>query len=151
MRLVVQRVADAAVKVDGDIVGQIGLGLLIFVGIGKADTEKDVEYLANKTVELRIFEDTHGKQNLSLLDINGKALIVSQFTLYGDIRRGRRPSYDDAADPLLAEPLYKSFVERMRQRGVRVETGRFRTMMQVTSTNIGPVTLICESDKLKEK
>ena len=145
MRAVVQRVAEARVDIDGSTVGAIGRGLLILLGVGKADESKDAEYLARKIVELRIFEDEAGKMNRSLLDIGGEALIVSQFTLWGDCRKGRRPSFIEAAPPELAVPLYEEFVSLVADRGVTTATGRFGEMMQVHLVNDGPVTLILES------
>lgn len=145
MRVVVQRVSSARVEVDGTVVGAIGPGLLVLLGIGKWDTESDCEYLAGKIIDLRVFEDEAGKMNRSLIDCRGALLIVSQFTLYGDCRKGRRPSYDDAASPEIAVALYEHFVAAARSRGVKVETGIFQAKMAVNLVNDGPVTLILDS------
>jgi len=142
MRIVLQRVSQASVTVDGNIVGQIGRGVLLLVGVGKGDTEKDSVYLAEKIVNLRVFPDETGKMNLSLLDIGGSALVVSQFTLYGDCSKGRRPGFDGAAPPELARQLYEHFVGRIRAAGVKVETGVFQASMTVSLVNEGPVTFI---------
>lgn len=147
MRAVVQRVSRAKVTVDGWIAGEIGLGLLVLLGVGNADTETDVNYLADKVVGLRIFEDADGKMNLSVIDVGGSVLAVSQFTLYGDVRRGKRPSFDAAAPPDTARRLYELFVERIRAGGLRCETGRFQEMMQVELINEGPVTILLDSNK----
>jgi D-tyrosyl-tRNA(Tyr) deacylase len=128
-------------------VGEIGQGLLVLLGVGRGDTEADAAYLAEKIVHLRIFEDAEGKMNRSLLDIGGEMLVVSQFTLYGDCRRGRRPSYSEAAPPEHARALYEYFVERARQYGPRVETGIFQEMMDVELVNVGPVTVLLDSRK----
>ncbi|MCB9438525.1 MAG: D-tyrosyl-tRNA(Tyr) deacylase [Anaerolineales bacterium] len=145
MRAVIQRVQHGSVTVEGQVIGAIEQGLVILLGIGHLDTETEAAWLANKIAGLRIFEDTNGKFNLSLLDIGGGALVVSQFTLYGDIERGRRPSFTDAADPKLAEPLVARFVELLREAGVaQVETGQFAAKMLVEIQNDGPVTLILE-------
>ncbi|MBI2487698.1 MAG: D-tyrosyl-tRNA(Tyr) deacylase [Deltaproteobacteria bacterium] len=147
MRAVVQRVKEAKVEIDGEVVGKIGAGLLVLVGVGKDDTEKDVEYVTEKVLGLRIFEDDLGKMNLSIKDVGGEILAVSQFTLYGDCRKGRRPSFDGVAPPDVAERLYGLFVEEIRKRGVKVETGRFRTIMDVHIINSGPVTILLDSKK----
>jgi D-tyrosyl-tRNA(Tyr) deacylase len=147
MRAVVQRVARARVRVGDRTVGEIGQGLLVLLGVGRGDTEADAAYLAEKIVHLRIFEDAEGKMNRSLLDIGGEMLVVSQFTLYGDCRRGRRPSYSEAAPPEHARALYEYFVERARQYGPRVETGIFQQMMDVELVNVGPVTVLLDSRK----
>lgn len=147
MRAVVQRVAKAGVSVDNETVGKIGRGLAVLLGVGEGDSVKDIEYLAEKLVNLRIFEDQNGKMNISLLDIKGELLIVSQFTLYGDCRKGKRPSYDRAARPETAQELYEKFVESCRSYGLKVETGRFQAMMQVELQNDGPVTLLLDSKK----
>lgn len=145
MRAVIQRVQRGSVTVDGQVIGAIEQGLVILLGIGHHDTETEAAWLANKIAGLRIFEDTDGKFNLSLLDIGGGALVVSQFTLYGDTERGRRPSFTDAADPKLAEPLVARFVELLRTAGVaQVATGQFAAKMLVEIHNDGPVTLILE-------
>jgi len=145
MRAVVQRVKSSSVSVGKEMVGEIGEGLLVLLGVATSDTIDDAEYLADKIVTLRIFEDEHRKLNRSLLDIGGKMLVVSQFTLLGDCKKGRRPSFDRAASPDLAMELYQQFVERVRQKGVTVKTGRFQAAMEVSLVNDGPVTLIVES------
>jgi D-tyrosyl-tRNA(Tyr) deacylase len=145
MRAVVQRVSHGSVEVDGGIVGRIGTGLLVLLGVAADDTEKDADYLAGKIVHLRIFEDEAGKLNHSLMDCGGEMLVVSQFTLYGDCRKGRRPSFVRAAAPDKGKALYRHFVEAVRARGVTVATGRFGRMMAVSLVNQGPVTLIVES------
>jgi D-tyrosyl-tRNA(Tyr) deacylase len=147
MRAVVQRVSRGKVTVDGWIAGEIGLGLLVLLGVGREDTEADVNYLAEKIAGLRIFEDSDGKMNLSVTDVGGSVLAVSQFTLYGDVRRGKRPSFDAAADPDTARRLYDLFVERIRAARLRCETGRFQEMMQVELVNEGPVTILLDSQK----
>jgi len=147
MRAIVQRVKEARVEVDGETVGRIGEGALVLLGAGKDDTEEDAEYLAEKTLTLRIFEDSEGKMNLSVTDTGGAVLVVSQFTLYGDCRKGRRPSFDKAAPPEEAERLYELFVAELRERGAKVETGRFRAMMDVHLVNRGPVTLMLDSKR----
>ena len=148
MRAVVQRVSRAQVAVNGDIVGAIGSGLLVLLGLGSSDTEADASYLAEKITGLRIFEDEHGKMNRSVQDIGGGILVVSQFTLYGDVRRGKRPAFDDAATPESARRLYDFFVEEIRKSGVRCETGRFEEKMQVELVNEGPVTILLDSAKM---
>jgi D-tyrosyl-tRNA(Tyr) deacylase len=145
MRVVVQRVDRAEVAVAGEIVGSIGRGILALVGISREDTRAELEWMARKIVELRIFDDAEGKLNLSLKDISGQLLLVSQFTLYGDCRKGRRPSYSDAAPPEQAERLYADFVEIARQLIPDVQNGRFQAMMEVSLVNNGPVTLIIDS------
>lgn len=150
MRLVIQRVREASVTVDGEVTGSITEGLLILQGVSQDDTQEAVELLADKCVNLRIFRDEAGKMNLSLLDSGGQALVVSQFTLYGDCRKGRRPSFNKAARPEQAIPLYESFCEALRSRGVKVETGRFGAMMDVRLLNDGPVTIILDSDELRK-
>jgi D-tyrosyl-tRNA(Tyr) deacylase len=147
MRAVVQRVSRAKVTVNGEVTGEIGPGLLVLLGVGSGDTRADADYLADKTTGLRIFEDSGGKMNLSVVDIGGAVLSVSQFTLYGDTRRGKRPSFDAAAPPQSARELYDYFVERIRAAGLRCETGRFREMMQVELVNDGPVTILLDSAK----
>jgi len=147
MRAVVQRVSRAKVTVNGEITGEIGLGLLVLLGVGHSDTEAEVQYLVDKITGLRIFEDDAGKMNRSLRDAGGSILAVSQFTLYGDVRRGKRPSFDDAAPPNLARRLYELFVERICAAGLRCETGRFQEMMQVELVNDGPVTILLDSGK----
>jgi D-aminoacyl-tRNA deacylase len=147
MRAVVQRVSRAKVSVDGWTTGEIGLGVLVLVGVAHEDTEADVNYMADKIAGLRIFEDEEGKMNRSVIDVGGSVLAVSQFTLYGDVRRGKRPSFDAAAPPELARRLYELFVERIRAAGLRCETGRFQAMMQVELVNEGPVTILLDSKK----
>ena len=147
MRAVVQRVKQAAVRVKGGVVGSIGPGLLVLVGIGKTDSDTDLQNLAEKIVNLRVFEDEHGKMNRSLLERGGQVLCVSQFTLYGDCRKGRRPSYDQAAGPDTAQRLYDDFVKALRSFGIVVATGQFQAMMEVELVNDGPVTLLLDSEK----
>lgn len=147
MRAVVQRVSEAAVQVDGRVVAAAGRGLLVLLGVGQGDCERDADYLADKTVNLRVFPDPAGQMNLSALDVKGEILVVSQFTLYGDCRRGRRPGYAGAAPPELAEKLYGYYVSRLRERGLRVEQGVFRASMEVALVNDGPVTLLLDSSK----
>ncbi len=148
MRAVVQRVTKGAVTVEGQTVGSIGPGMVILLGVGNDDTEKDVEYLAEKIINLRIFEDNQGKMNLSLLEVQGEALVVSQFTLYGDCRKGRRPNFGGAASPEKGEEYYHKFVELLKSRGVKVATGTFRAYMTVEIINDGPVTFILDSNKI---
>jgi len=145
MRAVVQRVISSSVTVGEEVVGEIGQGLLVLLGVATSDNIDDADYLANKIINLRIFEDENGKLNRSLLDIGGNMLVVSQFTLLGDCKYGRRPSFVKAASPDLAQNLYELFVERVRQKGVSVKTGRFQAKMAVFLVNDGPVTLIVES------
>jgi len=145
MRAVVQRVSSASVVVEGETIGRIEKGLLVLLGVTHDDGQEDVIYLAQKIVGLRVFEDADGKMNLSLGEVGGSVLAVSQFTLYGDCRKGRRPSFVEAARPEQAEPLYRSFVAELRGSGVKVETGRFQAQMAVSLVNDGPVTLILES------
>lgn len=145
MRVIVQRSKEAHVKVDGEIVGSISGGLVLLVGVTHTDTENDAAYVAEKIAHLRIFEDEQGKMNLSLLETGGQVLSVSQFTLYGDCRKGRRPNFMAAARPEQAEPLYNRFNELLRGYGLHVETGAFGAMMDVSLVNWGPVTLIVES------
>ncbi|MFL6303463.1 MAG: D-aminoacyl-tRNA deacylase [Candidatus Sulfotelmatobacter sp.] len=147
MRAVVQRVSRAKVTVGQLTTGQIGIGLLVLIGVGQQDTEQDCIYLAEKIAGLRIFEDEYGKMNRSVQDVGGSVLAVSQFTLYADVRRGKRPSFDDAAPPEPARRLYESFVERIRAAGLRCQTGRFQEMMQVELVNEGPVTILLDSTK----
>jgi len=148
MRIVLQRVKMARVEVEGELVGQISEGMVVLLGVGKEDEEYDVDYLVDKVVNLRIFENEHGVMNDSVIDSEGEILVVSQFTIYGDCRKGRRPSYDSAAPPEMAERLYDQFVEKIRARGIKVETGMFRAMMDVYLINWGPVTLNLDSKKL---
>jgi D-tyrosyl-tRNA(Tyr) deacylase len=147
MRALVQRVSRAKVTVNEQISGEVGLGLLVLLGVGQEDTEADATYLSEKIAGLRIFEDEHGKMNRSVQDVGGSVLAVSQFTLYGDVRRGKRPSFDAAAPPDHARRLYEFFVERIRAVGLRCETGRFQEMMQVELVNEGPVTILLDSGK----
>jgi D-aminoacyl-tRNA deacylase len=148
MRAVVQRVTRASVTIDEEIVGEIGNGLVVLLGIARDDTRDDADYLVPRIAALRIFDDADGKMNLSLKDVDGGLLIVSQFTLYGDVRRGLRPSWSDAAAPEIAEPLYDYFVEGSRKLLRQVETGSFRKMMLVELVNDGPVTILLDSRKL---
>lgn len=143
-----QRVTRASVKVEGETVGEIAVGLVVLLGIARDDTREDAQYLLEKIVSLRIFEDAEGRMNLSVAETNGALLVVSQFTLYGDARRGRRPSWSEAAAPEVAEPLYEFFVSEARKMPVRVETGGFRRMMKVELVNDGPVTILLDSRKL---
>ena len=147
MRAVVQRVSRAQVTVNGEIAGKIGLGLLVLLGVGRDDTEADASYLAEKIAGLRVFEDAERKMNCSVQEVGGSVLAVSQFTLYGDVRRGKRPSFDAAAPPEKARQLYEFFVEQIRATGLRCETGRFQEMMQVELLNEGPVTILLDSGK----
>ncbi len=147
MRLVIQRVTHASVTVDGQVVGRCGAGFCILVGVKNGDTQAEAKWLANKAANLRVFEDTAGKMNLSLLDVKGEALVVSQFTLYADAQRGRRPDFIDAARPEHAEPLVEYFVDQLRAEGVRVQTGVFRALMQVEIHNDGPVTILLEREQ----
>jgi len=148
MRVVIQRVSRAKVTVDGETVGEIGKGILVLLGVAENDSDEEAEYLLEKTINLRIFEDAAGKMNLSLLDIKGELLVVSQFTLYADARRGRRPSFTRAAAPEKADSLYEFFVAEARRQISKVETGRFRAMMDVELVNDGPVTVLLDSEKL---
>jgi len=145
MRAVVQRVKTSKVIVDGAVVGEIGTGVLIFLGVGVGDTIDDAEYLASKIVHLRIFGDDEGKMNLSLLETGGEALVVSQFTLWGDCKKGRRPSFVRAADPAIANDLYQKFIFFLKGKGIQVAEGRFQEMMDVHLVNDGPVTLLLDS------
>lgn len=146
MRAVVQRVRSAQVLVDGEVVGAINQGLLVLLGVSRTDTVAQVQWLADKIVALRIFADADGKMNRGVADIGGSVLVVSQFTLYGDCRKGRRPSFVGAATPEIAEPLYETFLNGIRALGVPVASGRFGAMMQVELVNDGPVTLIIDAD-----
>ena len=145
MRMVIQRVTEASVSVDEKIIGSIGKGIAILLGVAKGDTEKEADYLVNKLIGLRIFEDGAGKMNLSLQDVGGELLVVSQFTLLGDCRKGRRPGFSNAAPPDEADRLYLYFVEQLRAKGVHVETGQFQAMMLVNIHNDGPVTFVIDS------
>lgn len=147
MRAVLQRAAYAAVSSEGTETGRIEKGLMVLLGVEKGDTEKDAEYIASKTADTRIFTDSEGKMNLSLSDIGGGALVVSQFTLAGDCRRGRRPSFSDAAPPEEAEKLYRTYISMLKSKGISTQEGVFRTHMQVTLCNDGPVTILLDSRK----
>lgn len=147
MRAVIQRVTSASVTVEGKVVGQVGRGLVVLLGVGPDDSEEDVKYLANKIVNLRIFPDAEGKMNLSLLDTGGEILSISQFTLYGDCRKGRRPNFTGAASPEMGQDLYEKFNKALAAYGVKVETGEFGAMMDVALVNNGPVTLLLDSKK----
>ena len=144
MRLVIQRVTHASVTVEGQIVGRCGVGFCVLIGVKVSDTQAEAKWLANKVANLRVFEDAEGKMNLSLLDVKGEALVVSQFTLYANAQRGRRPDFIDAARPEEAEPLVSYFVDQLRAEGIPTQTGVFRAMMQVEIHNDGPVTIIIE-------
>src|SRR5581483_7554507 len=148
MRAVVQRVSRAQVSVGEEVVGKIGPGLLVLLGVAKTDAKEDADYLAAKILGLRIFEDENGKMNLSLADTRGAVLAVSQFTLYGDVRKGKRPSFDDAAPPAVARELYEYFVAKIREGGVACGTGRFQATMQVELVNDGPVTILLDSKRV---
>lgn len=150
MRAVIQRVSEASVAVDGRVVGAIGRGLLILLGVGIGDGEAEARLLAEKSANLRIFPDEEGRFNRSLLDIGGEALVVSQFTLYADTRRGRRPSFSDAAPPEIAAPLVETFANELRRLGVPVSTGQFGAMMRVALVNDGPVTILLDSAIFRE-
>ncbi len=145
MRVVIQRVSRASVRVGDRLVGEIGAGLLVLVGVGQQDGPKDVEYIASKIRDIRIFEDADGKMNLSVVDVGGAVLLVSQFTLYGDVRKGRRPSFDQAAPPTLGRHLYEDVARALGASGLHVETGEFQAHMQVELVNDGPVTIILDS------
>ncbi len=147
MRAVVQRVKKSKVTVDERVVGEINQGLMVLLGVGNEDAESDVEYLSEKIINLRIFEDNDGKMNKSLLDIGGEILVVSQFTLYGDCRKGRRPGFDKAARPDIAKELYESFLNRCREYGIITRSGIFQADMLVDISNNGPVTLLLDSKK----
>lgn len=148
MRAVVQRVARCRVLVESEVVGEIGAGLLVLLGVGKGDNEAAADYLAEKVLGLRIFEDEQEKMNLSVQDKSGEVLVVSQFTLFGDVRRGKRPSFDAAARPEEAKRLYEYFVAKIRASGIRCQTGRFQAMMDLELVNQGPVTILLDSEKL---
>src|SRR4029077_3944314 len=147
MRAVVQRVSRARVSVNGEVAGEIGIGLLVLLGVGAGDTRAEADYLVDKTIGLRIFEDAGGKMNLSVAEVGGALLVVSQFPLYGDARPGKRPSFDAAAPPEQALELYEYFAERVRAAGLRCETGRFQETMQMELVNEGPVTILLDSAK----
>jgi D-tyrosyl-tRNA(Tyr) deacylase len=148
MRAVVQRVSTAAVVVDGEVVGAIGRGLLVLLGVAATDGSEDVQYITGKVQGLRIFEDADRKMNVAVSDAGGEVLLVSQFTLYGDCRKGRRPSFDQAASPELARALYEQVVQELRARGLRVATGEFQAYMQVQLVNDGPVTVLLDSSRM---
>lgn len=142
-----QRVSEASVEVDGAVVGSIGRGLLVLLGVGRNDSDSDLDYMVDKILNLRIFEDSEGKMNLSLLDVGGDVLVVSQFTLYGDCRKGRRPSFSDSAGPDVAKPMYLKFIDKVRSSGVTVGEGIFGAMMSVRLCNDGPVTILVDSER----
>jgi D-aminoacyl-tRNA deacylase len=148
MRTVIQRVSRAAVTVDGAVVGRIGTGLLALVGVAEGDTATDIDYTASKIRDLRVFGDEHGRMNRSVVDIGGQVLVVSQFTLLGDVRKGRRPGFDAAAPPQIAKARYEDLVGRLRDAGLAVETGVFQAHMQVDLVNDGPVTILLDSRRL---
>ena len=145
MRAVVQRVSSASVSIDGDVVSRIGAGLVVLAAVGRDDSDADADYIVEKTVHLRVFPDADGRFDRSVVDVGGSLLVVSQFTLYGDVRRGRRPSFTEAAPPAEAEERFAALVERFRATGVPVETGQFQAMMDVALVNDGPVTLVLDS------
>lgn len=147
MRAVVQRCSRGKVRVGGEVVGEVGRGYVVLLGVAREDDAAAADFMADKVANLRVFEDDEGKLNRSLLDVGGDVLAVSQFTLYGDVKRGRRPGFDRAARPEQAEPLYQRFVEKLREFGLRVETGRFQTQMEVELINDGPVTILVDSEK----
>jgi len=148
MKCVIQRVSSSKVTVDGEVIGSIGTGLNILLGVKKGDSSEDVKKLVNKIVNLRIFQDENNKMNLSLLDVNGEALIISQFTLIGNIKKGRRPSFDGSATPDVANALYEEFVKEIADSGIKTQTGKFGAMMDVEIHNDGPVTFILDSEEL---
>ncbi len=147
MRAVVQRVTEAAVRVDGEVTGSIGNGLMVLLGVGEGDTEEDMKYIADKIIKLRIFSDENGKMNLSLEDVGGNMLVISQFTLYGDCSHGRRPFFGDAMEPEGANAIYEKFTDYVREQGIHTETGVFGADMKVSLINDGPVTIMLESKK----
>lgn len=148
MRAVVQRVSRASVAVDGRVIGSIGKGLLVFLGVGESDLEPDIEYMANKISGLRIFPDNEGKMNRSVLDDNLEILVISQFTLYGTVKKGFRPSFTQAADPVKGEDFYLKFCERLQKTGLKVEKGSFGAMMDIELLNDGPVTILIDSERV---
>ncbi len=147
MRAVIQRVKSAEVRVDGRITGKIGKGLLVFIGVARGDGESDLTYLTSKIPHLRIFEDESERFNLSLKEIGGEILVVSQFTLYGDCRKGRRPSFTEAEEPTIAKTVYDRFISELRREGIPIQTGEFQTKMEVHLVNDGPVTLLLDSKR----
>ncbi len=147
MRAIVQRVDHAKVEVEGKLIGEIGKGLLVLLGVGENDTIKDLDYMVDKVLGLRIFQDENDKMNLSLVDIGGEILVVSQFTLYGDVRKGKRPSFSSSAKPELAEKLYEEFIVRCRDKGLKTSQGSFGADMDVSLLNQGPVTIMLDSEK----
>lgn len=147
MRAVVQRVKEAGVKVDNKIVGKISKGLLVFLGVGEEDSEIDLNYLVHKILGLRIFQDENDKMNLSVLDINGEILVISQFTLYGDVRKGKRPSFIKSAHPEIGNRFYEEFITKINESGVKVESGKFGAHMDIDLINDGPVTILIDSNK----
>lgn len=147
MRAVVQRVKRASVEVDEEIIGEIDKGLLVLLGVGEGDTNEDIDYMVNKILGLRIFEDDNEKMNLSLRDIKGEILIISQFTLYGDVRKGRRPSFTDSANPEKAEKMYEDFISKCKEEGILVQSGEFAADMDIELINQGPVTIMIDSKK----
>ncbi|MDY3928172.1 MAG: D-aminoacyl-tRNA deacylase [Clostridia bacterium] len=148
MRAVVQRVTEASVTVENEIIGKIGKGFVVLLGVGKEDDENDMKYIADKIISLRVFEDENEKMNLSLKDVDGQLLVVSQFTLYGDCRKGRRPSFDKAGEPMYAKELYKKTCDYFSESGIYTQTGRFAADMKVSLINDGPVTLLLDSKKV---
>ncbi len=148
MRAIVQRVKNASVTVENNVIGKIDKGLLVFLGVGDGDSSTDVDYMINKILDLRIFQDEFDKMNLSIKDIEGELLVVSQFTLYGDCRKGKRPSFSSSASPSLANELYEEFISKAKLSEIKVETGKFGANMQVDLLNDGPVTIMLESNKL---
>ena len=148
MRAVIQRVSSASVKVDGEIIGSIGEGLLIFLGVGDTDTESDLKYIVDKSIGLRIFSDENDKMNLSVEDIDGEILVISQFTLYGDCRKGKRPSFSKSMEPVAANKMYEQFIAELKSRGIRTEHGEFGADMKVELLNDGPVTILLDSSKI---
>lgn len=148
MRAVIQRVSKASVKVDGETIGSIGAGLLIFLGVGETDTESDLKYIVDKSVGLRIFSDENDKMNLSVEDIGGEVLVISQFTLYGDCRKGKRPSFSKSMEPVTANKMYEQFIAELKSRGIKTEHGEFGADMKVELLNDGPVTILLDSSKI---
>lgn len=148
MRAVIQRVSSASVKVDEETIGSIGKGLLIFLGVGETDTESDLKYIADKSVGLRIFSDENDKMNLSVEDIGGEILVISQFTLYGDCRKGKRPSFSKSMEPVAANKMYEQFIAELKSKGIRTEHGEFGADMKVELLNDGPVTILLDSSKI---